>query len=944
MIPRQLIRSVAVCLGTFGVGLAILLLVAGDRGSGPRRGIRIGTVDEAEAAAARNAVPLLPGVPNLQELTGPRYHRYESVELPRPGGGTDTFRYLAYHLACERVLPDRRRAENVVFSLYPSPATREEAILLAREEAKPIALITAGAASADRVVSAEGAGEEDWVRTLSEGVRIYSLAEGRRADLEAVDLVCYAAERRVVSKGPISIRAEEYTIRGRGLSGDAGLGTFSVEKDVEILLPTAALLGPETQEEEPTVTSIRCGGPLLVTRLGSSDPNGRTPTRVSFEDEVRLVQGEGSAAGTTTLDARSVVLVLSVLTRRQAEAGEEAARVESLVADGDVRFQRGDETSSKSSRMTLERIATGDRLTFLGPAEFRHRGVLPMPGADETATAEPGEIRVTAGGEIVLVRNEGENALRASFDGGVTADRLTALGENLLHLEARTLSLASDPKLGEELVASGDASFRAPTAQGTADTITWRAERDAGKTTRLDGRPSVDVQGGAGTNPFALPVAGGGDAQDDKTKPVLHLESEKSLVLREEGDLTTFTLNGPALVTRSLDGVEQLRVRADSVVATLSGPVLQALVAEGHVSADGAAQEIAKGILHADADRFDFDATRGTAVITGSPARIHIAETDREANEITAPTLVFHAADGKVQADGGVDARVFLEEEDGKKVRPVSLTCRSLEVIPKPEVPGEPPPADPSGRIERLTATGDVVLHAMEWNGFGDLLVVTTVGKQDIHLSGRPAIVTRIQNLAGGEFEDRFTADGFTLGLRDEKIRSFDSPTGGEFTLYRAFRADGPDVFGAGGGDAGKRTLERFSGHSNGRMNLDEEEGVARMTGGARVEQYAGVPGRLDRLAAFTADLLVAYFDKREGDGALLLHRAEGRGNVTGEGEGDSWKAFADGFSVDFLNHQTMVWGKPARVIVNGEEQTVVRAVYNYERDEWSEFFRAAGK
>jgi len=137
--------------------------------------------------------------------------------------------------------------------------------------------------------------------------------------------------------------------------------------------------------------------------------------------------------------------------------------------------------------------------------------------------------------------------------------------------------------------------------------------------------------------------------------------------------------------------------------------------------------------------------------------------------------------------------------------------------------------------------------------------------------------------------------------------------------------------------------VERFSGRAGSRMTFDQPKGLARMTGGATVEQAAGTPGHLVRLAAFTADLLEAHFKKDE-DGALILSRAEGTGSVTGEGEGDSWKAFADGFSVDFLEHRTKVWGNPARVVVGGVEQTVVRAVYDFERDEWSEFFRANGK
>jgi hypothetical protein len=413
-------------------------------------------------------------------------------------------------------------------------------------------------------------------------------------------------------------------------------------------------------------------------------------------------------------------------------------------------------------------------------------------------------------------------------------------------------------------------------------------------------------------------------------------------VIVERGDRTTFEVTGPALVTRSLRGVEQLRVRAGHVHAELAGDVLESLTAKENVTARGSAPELGGGILTAEAGSFSFSERDGLAVVTGDPAVIRIAETDTEANEIRAPRLELRPADGHVRATGGVDARVFLPEEDGEKVRPIRLVCGTLVVIPKPEEPGKPVPKDPAGRIQRLEAQGDVTLNAMEWKGRGDKLVVTTEAGQEITLEGRPAIVTRVQRLAGADFEDRFTADGFTLALKDEKISSFVSPNGGEFLLYREFRDDAPKVFGEGSGKPGTRTLERITGSSGGRMTFDEPAGLARLTGGARMVQAAGVPGRLEKIAEFTADLLEAHFDKREGDGALVLRRAEGRGSVEGEGEG--WQAFADGFSVDVLNQQTIVWGKPARVLVGGQEQTVVRAVYDYDRDEWSEFFRAEGR
>jgi hypothetical protein len=115
----------------------------------------------------------------------------------------------------------------------------------------------------------------------------------------------------------------------------------------------------------------------------------------------------------------------------------------------------------------------------------------------------------------------------------------------------------------------------------------------------------------------------------------------------------------------------------------------------------------------------------------------------------------------------------------------------------------------------------------------------------------------------------------------------------------------------------------------------------ATMSGGATLAQAVEKHGKFEVVGRFEAGEVEAILEKLD-DGKLKLVRAEGRGNIHGKGE--NWELWCERFEVDLKKHLTTVYGTPARVRARGRDQLIERAVYDYEKDEWRELFRARPK
>lgn len=949
---RLLTRSGLVFVATFGLLLALALVVLPGSGKGERRGIRIGTVSAKEAEEARRSEPILPDAPNVHEIEGPRFHAYETVEFPGPDGKPETFRYLAFRLSCARaavVGPRRIHAEDLAFLIFPRPATIEEARLRTRRAAKPVAVIRAGEALAEEVFETGGRDGTPSGRrsrlTLSGGVKIVSTEGGRHAELDADELVCWPDERTVRSDGPVTITADAYRIEGEGLFGRAALGTFTVERDITIELPTEALLGTGAAPADAT-TTIRCGGPLQVEKLGPApEKTGRTPTRVTFDGGLHVDQPGAENDPPTTLDARHAELMLLVLTARKPEEDEPTVEVGRLTARGDVRLARGGETKVEAAKLTLLRLPNGERILLEGPADFRHRGALPLAEGSDRPKPPVTVLHVRASESMDIETVAGIYS-SARFRGDVLAEHLAADGKTKLRtLRADDLSLSTEEDDGELLIARGRASLLAPGLEGHGEVITYRAESPTVSHVRLDGRTgkpaTVLVEGardfdllGATTTPAEEEKGG-----EEGPEPALHLSAEGAITLDTVDEHVAFTMVGPSIVRRMLGKKELGRLDAGGIEAGMVEQELVRLDASGPVHAVGAAEDVGVKQVEAWAEHFAYTASDGNAVLSGTeaePAHVSIYETESAASEIRSKTLTLFSGGTRMLAAGDVDATVYLREADGE-VRPIHLTCAELEVIPEPE--GAPTSKDPSGRIQKLTATRDVELDTKEWHARGAELVYESGPPQTIHLRGEPARLTRDQTILGRSFEDRFEAADFTLALLNQKIASFTSPTGGDLVLYRASGDDSFEPLGGGEKKDREGEIERVGAHSGGSMVFDAVKDFAKLEGRAKVTQERGPPGGLSRVMEFEADVLDARFDRREEDNALLFRRAEGRGSVVGRVEGGEIRA--DALSVDLKFHQTIVTGTPAVVTLDGPPIEVYRAVYNYERHEWTELTRA---
>lgn len=947
---RLFTRSSLIFVATFGLLLALAFLVLPGRGDGgERRGIRIGTVSEEEAEAARRSEPLLPDAPNIHEIEGPRFHAYETVEFPGPDGEPVTFRYLAFRLSCARaavVGPRRVQAEDLVFMIFPRPATIEEARLRTEKPAEPVAVIRAGRALAEEIFDTAGdeaapAGRRSRL-TLSDHVEVVSTEGGRRAELTAEELVCFPEEQTVRSDGFVTVTADAYRIEGEGLSGRAALGTFTVERNVTIEIPSAALLGAGTAPADAT-TTIRCGGPLQVERLGpAAAATGRTPTRVTMDGGLHVDQPGLPGEPVTTLDARHAELSLHVLTARKPEEAEPTVEVGRLTARGEVRLARGETTVVSAAALTVLRLPNGERIELRGPADFRHRGVLSL--AEESAEKPPAVtvLHVMARDSMTIETVAGFYS-SADFAGDVLAEQLDAEEKTkLFTLRAEALSVTADEDESQVLVARGRASFVAPGLEGHGDGITWRMRSQTLSHVLLEGRPeepaTVLVTGAPdfdflGTAPATPPAK-----EEEGPVPALLLSAEKTITLDAVDEHQTFTMEGSPVVRRMFDGEELGRVEAGGIEAEMETNALLRLEASGPVHASGSAEDVGVRQIEAWADHFSYRAKDGSAVLTGTaaePARVSIYETAQDANDIRARTLTFFPGGTSVLAEGEVDANVYLRESDDQ-VRPIRLTCSRLEVVPQP---GSAAAEDPSGRIGKLTATGDVKLDTKEWHARGRELVYGTEPQQTIHLSGEPARLTRDQTLLGRSFEDRFEASDFTLALLKQEIASFTSPTGGDLVLYRVSRGDSLDPLGSGEAEESRGELEKISAHSGGAMVFDAVKDYAKLEGRAKATQERGAPGALSPVMEFEADVLEARFKRRESDHVLLFHQAEGRGDVVGRVRDAGIRA--DNLVVDLMAHRTILTGTPAVVTRDGSSIEVYRAVYNYGRGEWTELTRA---
>jgi hypothetical protein len=174
--------------------------------------------------------------------------------------------------------------------------------------------------------------------------------------------------------------------------------------------------------------------------------------------------------------------------------------------------------------------------------------------------------------------------------------------------------------------------------------------------------------------------------------------------------------------------------------------------------------------------------------------------------------------------------------------------------------------------------------------------------------------------------------------LRGSRLLRFESPTGGDLVLHRIAEAEG--ALGMPTATEAKKTpkdqVERVIAHGKGAILYDAEKLYVRIDEETQFEQFLDTPDGFRSVAKFRTDLLQAWLEKDE-DGVDLLRRAEGRGNVRGEGDG--WTLTCDSFEVDLKHLKTTIVGSPARVKVEGSENVVERAVYDYGKDEW-EFFR----
>jgi len=941
------IRRLLIFVAILGLGLLGLWLATRSDQQPSRRGLRIEEVDADPAEHVPFTFLPLRGLPHLLGSNELRVSRFEHVQFPEAPG--ELFEILAWHLAVDGMDMVRQRALGPVFTLYPRPESPIEARAFIENPPERVVLLRADQATVVKKLMAPPTGggdmQEQWEINLVDNVSVSSLREGQKVLLLTDDLRCLSTDRRVFSSGLVKITADEYVIAGKGLSGDAELGTFSVFEDVEVTLPTAALIGDgqavDTAGSETRVTST---GPLLVERLGSPNDEGPVRTRVRFQNGTTVRQEGQDGAPPDKLSSRELTLLLTITREdKENESASPKVVVRDVRAEGNVVLERGNGSRVSAAGLHLTRTETGDRVKMEGPLSIRHRGVLPGAAVGEGSGGGGDEqqenvVLIKARDSATIVSGGKEDPVHTTFTGQVFARRETPEGEELLALKSDALAVTSDPKKGETMVATGSASFSAPTASGRADRIHWHRNPDGGEVIRLEGSPRVEVVGGGGFNPFGAPAR---KTEDGESPGILILSCDGPMILASTGDRRELLMTEQVRITKVVDGRKVLYLEAARVTGTFAKEVLELLTADGGVTASGRGEAQDSGRYLASGDQIEYSQVSGQAVLTGNPASVRLEEEGDRVNEIQARRLTFLTNKNLFIAEEEVTAVVYLAESKGEKIRPYTLSCVRLEVVPGQSGPSTRP-AKPSGgkqnslqqgRISSLVALGPLSLAGRRRVATGDRLVYEGRGAQRIDLTGKPARITQPMEIGEQTYEDIYESSLFTLTLAERDIEKAKAPRGGRFTLHRPYGQGSPAVLGGRGrtGDIGR--VERFVGSCSGPSSYDTK--VARLVGNARIEQYAGQGDSFTRIAEFKAQKIEAWRGIGP-DGRPQLVRARGEGTV--RGSGTDWRITCDFFEVDLKTHQTRMKGNPAEVHRQGMRPILVReAVYDYQRDNWVE-------
>ncbi len=926
----KLLRRILLFVAVFGLLLFGLWLLTRSRELPSRRGLRV----EVRKPDPAEKVPFtflpMKGLPRLLGSDELGVSRFEEIEFPDAKG--EIFKVLAWYLTVDGLDMVRQLALGPEFTLYPRPESAEEARSFKKALPERVVLLNADEATVvrRRMAPPTGGGEakEQWELNLTLNVRVSSKRDGREIVLVADDLECLSTDRRISSRGNVKITADEYVISGKGLSGDAELGTFSVSEEVDVSLPTAALLG-EGREISSGETRVTSSGPLLVERLSPPDEDGPVPTRVRFLGGTRVYQEGEDGAPPDTLESRELVLLLMIT--QQGESASPKVDVKDIQAEGDVILTRGSGSRVKAASLHVARTGNGERVEMKGPLSIRHHGVLPG------TTGNPGEqgkeeavVTIDARDSATIISGGDQAPVHTTFLGKVVAKRKSVTGEELLTLSADSLEVISDPQKGETMVATGSASFSSPTANGRAKRIEWHRDSSGREVITLTGAPRVDAVGGGGFNPFGAPEA----KREDADPGTLVLRSAGPMILTITGDRRELEMSAQVHIAKVVDGGEVVYLEADRVTGLFTGEVLELLTAEGGVSASGQGEAKDGGRYLASGDRIEYSQRTGTAVLTGKPAMVRMLEAGDEVNQIEAHRLTFMTEKDLFIAEDDVTAVVYLADDQGGKVRPFTLSCTHLTVVPaESDQKKDAESSLQTGRISSLTAIGPVSLRGRDRTATGDKLVYRGEGTRRIELTGTPARVAQTVRIEDRSYEDFYESTLFILTLAERDIDRAEAPRGGRFVLHRPYGQGSPAVLGDAGGKGGR--VERFLGSCTGPSSYDTR--VARLTGNAKIEQHVGSGDSFTRIAEFRARKIEAWRGNGP-DGRPQLIRARGEGAVRGSGTG--WKVGCEYFEVDLKTHRTTMKGKPAEVTIKGRKHTVSEAVYDYELDNWVEMIR----
>ena len=574
------IRRILMFVLLLGVGLLGLWLLTRSKDLPSRRGLRIEVVEADPAERVPFTFLPMKGLPRLLGSNDLGVTRFERIEFPEAKG--EIFEFLAWHLEVDGLDMVHQRALGPTFTLYPRPESIEEARAFKETLPERAVLLRADEATIVRHLMAPptGGGEalEQWELSLLSNVKVSSLREGREILLLADDLKCLSMDRRVSSTGDVRITADEYVIAGKGLAGDAELGTFSVLQEVDVSLPTATLLG-DGKDTAGIETRVTSAGPLLVERLSpANDKDGPVSTRVRFTGGTIVHQEGKDGAPPDTLNSRELVLLL--LVTRAGRKDSPQVEVQDVRADGDVVLTRGSGSLVTAASLHLIRVDGGERVEVEGPLSIRHQGVL--PGTSDDTDEQEMVVTIDAHDSATITRSGEKDPVHTTFLGKVVAKRRTTKGDKLLTLSADSLKVTSDPRQGETMVATGSASFSSPTASGKASRIEWRRGSDGVEVITLSGSPKVTVIGGAGFNPFGAP-----GKQEDADPGTLVLRSHGPMTLTSTKDRRELVISEQVHIGKLVDGKEILHLEAARVTGIFANEVLELLTAEGGVAASG---------------------------------------------------------------------------------------------------------------------------------------------------------------------------------------------------------------------------------------------------------------------------------------------------------------------------------------------------------------------